>query len=420
MRKVSIFMLLLLSALIAWGGEDETFDLNKAKLTIDSLKQFQNEIVQQAQNVDNTRLKEESKKLTSEDKTNADSYLTKTFNSIDSVLNAYDNYKENPELDQEAQELISSFIKAYKKAILSQDQKKIEIASRSFLIVAEQYYSQFPDFNRKAQDYIKNHRKKAATPQVFNYNEEVQQVETNDSSPTKWDIIAMCIGILGIVTGGYALFWISIGYSRIRKRQNDQEDAIKEMGDRLLKQINDFKTSSYRGPSEYSYPPSTHSAYQPKHSGRNRDSHITKSSSYLVEEPLKYHPTAVTTSQPEERRTQPEPLSQPTKSYLFATVKTGLLIPEFSKVSSENTGDKVYMLILPSPEADVAEFTIVPDMEAAFLKSVISNKETYLPASFCEKSISSNPTKIDVVSQGMAKKVDGKWQVTDRMNIRLV
>ena len=60
-------------------------------------------------------------------------------------------------------------------------------------------------------------------------------------------------------------------------------------------------------------------------------------------------------------------------------------------------------------------------MAQDFMKSVINNRETYLPNVFCEKSIDSHhPTNIEVISQGVAKKVDGKWQVQHRMSIRLV
>lgn len=112
---------------------------------------------------------------------------------------------------------------------------------------------------------------------------------------------------------------------------------------------------------------------------------------------------------------------RPAVSYLYATIKAQSSYPEFFKVSTDNSGDKVFMLILANTEANVAKFTIVPNMSPDFMKSVIIDRETYLPSLFCEKSIdSSNPTRIEVISMGSAKKVDGIWQVQDRMIIRLV
>lgn len=114
-------------------------------------------------------------------------------------------------------------------------------------------------------------------------------------------------------------------------------------------------------------------------------------------------------------------VERPTISYLYATIKAQSPYAEFFKVASENSGDKVFMLTLANPEADVAEFTIAPNMSPDFMKSVIIDRDTYLPSLFCEKSIdSSNPTRIEVNSVGRAKKVDGKWQVQERMIIRLV
>ena len=107
--------------------------------------------------------------------------------------------------------------------------------------------------------------------------------------------------------------------------------------------------------------------------------------------------------------------------YLFATAKAGSSYPEFYNVSRDKTLYKVYMLMLKNEEDEIAEFTIVPDMTPDFMKSVIDDRETHLPPIFCERSIDAqNPTRIEVVSTGIAKKEGGKWTVQERMKIKLV
>jgi len=212
-----------------------------------------------------------------------------------------------------------------------------------------------------------------------------------------WDWIAMGLGILGIAIGCYGVFCVNKAHSRITKRRNE----ISDLESRLMQRINEIKPSSYRGAAADSYVPQPQ--YPPKPQIKRKEPAVIP--------------------QPRQEYTKPQPIveQKSTTSNLFATIKVGSPLAEFFKVSYENSGDKVFMLTLSNPEAEVADFTIVPNMAPDFMKSVIIDRDTYLPAIFCEKSIDSqNPSRIEVLSQGRAKKVDGKWQVQERMSIRLV
>ena len=79
------------------------------------------------------------------------------------------------------------------------------------------------------------------------------------------------------------------------------------------------------------------------------------------------------------------------------------------------------MLTLARPEDNVADYTISPDMSSDFMKSIIIDRDTYLPPVFCEKTVETqNPSTIKVLSKGRAEKIGGRWQVKERMSIRLV
>lgn len=141
----------------------------------------------------------------------------------------------------------------------------------------------------------------------------------------------------------------------------------------------------------------------------------------LSESPVeKIKPVVVTDKK--EQKQPPQPVQEKSSVYyLFATAKAGSNYPEFYNVSRDKTLYKVYMLMLKNEEDEIAEFTIVPDMTPDFMKSVIDDRETHLPPIFCERSIDAqNPTRIEVVSTGIAKKEGSKWTVQERMKIKLV
>ena len=141
----------------------------------------------------------------------------------------------------------------------------------------------------------------------------------------------------------------------------------------------------------------------------------------LSESPVEKTKPVVVTDKKEQKQ-PPRPVQEKSSVYyLFATAKAGSNYPEFYKVSRDKGLDKVYMLTLKNEEDEIAEFTIDPDMTPNFMKSVIDDRNTHLPKNFCViEHYGEDPTRIEVVSNGTAKKEGGKWMVEKPMTIKLV
>lgn len=375
MRKVTSILIMLVSVLTMWGQNTE-FTYEAASNDITELKDAQPEIIQQAN----------ASEIDQTDKKNAEGLLTATFQKLDKVMSVYKQIESDPQLKYEAQQIILEFINAFRSAILDDEQENIQVSTRSFMKVAENSSAKFDEFYRKAQKFIESHPSASQDTGTIKNG--------SASSLIAW--IAFGIGILSLLLSVLALIKINNEHRRISKRKHELEEAER----RINQKINEIKPSSFRGATS-PYAPTRH-VPQPKPQPRKAQ-------------------TPVKPVYREENAQREKVVERPTISYLYATIKAQSPYAEFFKVASENSGDKVFMLTLDNPEADVAEFTIAPNMTPDFMKSVILDRDTYLPSLFCEKSIvSSNPTRIEVNSVGRAKKVDGKWQVQERMIIRLV
>lgn len=403
MRKVTSILIMLVSVLTMWGQNTE-FTYEAASNYITQLKDAQPEIIQQAN---------ASPKIDSKDKKNAEGLLTATFQKLDKVMSVYKQIESNPQLKYKAQQIILEFINAFRSAILDDEQENIQVSTRRFMDVAENSSAKFGEFYSKAQKFIESHPSASgvktdgskAQDNGIGNSEKVGSQDTgttpetikNGSASSLIAWIAFGIGILSLLLSVLALIKINDEHRRISKRKYELEEAER----RINQKINEIKPSSFRGATS-SYAPTQQYVPQPKPQPRKAQ-------------------TPVKPVYREENAQREKVVERPTISYLYATIKAQSPYAEFFKVASENSGDKVFRLTLDNPEADVAEFTIAPNMTPDFMKSVIVDRDTYLPSLFCEKSIvSSNPTRIEVNSVGRAKKVDGKWQVQERMIIRLV
>lgn len=394
---------MLVSVLTMWGQSTE-FNYENASDNIAKLKDAQPTIIQQAN---------ASTRINPTDKAIAESLLTTTFQKLDNVMSVYKQIESDPQLNNEAQLIIVDFLNAYRDAILDDKKEKIQVSTRSFMTVAENSSKKFDEFYSKAQKYIESHPSTSEVEMVGSEvqdpgngnNEEVKsqgdgtisETLKNGSTSSLLAWIALATGMLSLLLSVLGLIRINNEHHRISKRKHELEEAER----RINQKINEIKPSSFRDATS-SYAPSQPSVPQQKPQQRK------------VQAP-------VTHVHREENIQKTKVVERPAISYLYATIKAQSPYAEFFKVATDNSGDKVFMLTLANPEADVAEFTIAPNMSPDFMKSVIVDRDTYLPSLFCEKSIdSSNPTRIEVNSVGRAKKIDGKWQVQERMIIRLV
>lgn len=398
MRKLTILLLLLVSFLNALG-EPDGFTYENAVKAITQLKNKKPIVLEQANN---------SKQIQQNDKDKAESILTSTFEKLDKVMSIYNQIEEDPALKLEAQRLVGDFLDAYSNAILDNDKESIEVTTRRFITVAEEYTPKFDAFYDKAQEYIVTHPKEGCIKEETEESVEntdvslvAEERESNakDSNSTSslWifiSLISLIASLISMVMSVCALRRIKDEHVRIGKRKQKIEDVEK----RLKNEIDNILKSNSYSRSSSSYSPPTPP---------------------LIREPR--HPLPPSEAGKDKQIEGSKVNNSPSPSYLYASIKAQSPFAEFFKVANENSGDKVFMITLEHPDDVVAKFTIAPNMSPDFLKSIIVDRDTYLPLLFCEKSIdSSNPTEIKVVSDGSAKKVDGKWVVQERMSIRLV
>lgn len=391
MKKVSLLFFALISVLTLRGQSESEFNYDHITKVIDSLKNQQPEVLSQF------------KAKQSGDSLEAKNTLDSIFGSLEVVVKKYDVMTDTT-LQAEAQSLIMGFLSEYKKAIYNNDQTAVSISTGNFLKVAKDYLSKLNSFEQKVSEYdppALGEDTDGAAPK----GDEVDVNGDSHKVPV-WVWIIYVVGLLGFIIGIYAI--LAIRYTNIRiNHRRDEVKKLKEQIERLTKEMSDLKPSNFRGPSQNAQVPLSQSKPKPKPKSKRQNVHRD---SLLVTEAQ--HIDLVELPKVEDR---------PTFTNLYATIKVGSPLAEFFKVSSDNTGDKVFMLTLAGTDDETAEFTIAPEMSADFMKSVIVDRDTYLPPTFCERSIDSqNPSTIEVISPGRAKKVEGKWQVQERMSIRLV
>lgn len=429
MRKIITLIIMLAPVLSLWGQgnpydsqfsseelkSDTTVASNPSQLLIkidairhkiDSLKALNVQVLEQC--LDCTGISQE-------DKNNAAEILENTFNNLDSVLAVRDkmvklNQNKYKYLIFEADTLTKGFINNYRKKI-SGSNGEVLIQSARFLKIATNYSQLFEKFKEKANKKISEENAN---------NEEESTVENiNNGIPywsTGWIILAIVIALISLGLNIFTLF-------KIEKKARDIKDnrlQIEELERTLTHKIKEIQGSSVQGLSYQSKP----NKYAPTH-GLYTGIQQSKKGRTGVPPIIKENPNVekgnIKPTETQHSGNKPVVHKQPEVTCLYATIKAQSPYAEFFKVTRENAGDKIFMLIQDKPDADTAEFTISDKMTPDFMKSVILDRDTYLPALFCEKAIvSANPTKIIVEIPGKAKKVDGKWMVQDRMTLRLV
>lgn len=394
----------LCSVLCVWGEEPSGF--NDAKQNIAKLKEKQPEVISNA--MCKKVIKSEDEKIA------AESTLNKTFAFVDIVSSIYEKLESNTLFQEEIVETFNDFIKDYKTAIFDDKGEKISITSQQYLRVAEKYSDKFNSLCNSAINFL--NRQESTEGSIDNGQmEEDDESADNEANRTNEEHKPKSSNLLWIIIGislALALFGVSIGIFSLVKL-NSFHDYLKEKTLKIegaQKSINlkieEIQSSINRRTSSFEYSRSTTQENYNKPTRqelRLRRAHVESAPQRDVHIPSSKEKSEVDTT------------------YLYATVSARSILPEFIKVMNDNPGDRVFMLTLAQPDADVAEFSIVPSMSADFKQSVINDHDTYLSHLFCDKSLySSNPTDIVVDAVGKAKKVDGKWQVQDRMAIRLV
>lgn len=393
MRKIVSILIMLFSVLTMWG-EKMQFTYEDAIETIDDLRVQQNIVVEEALKV----------RVIKDSKEEMDSTLTKAFDTMDKIVLVYPKLDKNKRLQIDALALINDFCIKYRTAIInSEDDPIIKIGSRSFLQVCEDSTPRFESFLDKVQEYLNKMNEEGSDDDEEEKGLDNPLQSNVISSIWLWILLGLVIISLGLNI--YLLNRVNYLNKRINRHRQDIDNIGKESADKIKAE----KTSAYRGIPASSYV--AQPILQPQLQPVNRKNHP---------------PSTTTTSSKASTKTSPDTKTPTGKEsskliHLYGVAKTNSSFPEFYKVSEDESVDKAFVLVIENKDDDTAEYSISPIMSADFKKSVIQDRETFLPPLFCEKNIeSASPTSIEVVSKGKAHKVDGKWQVRERMIIRLV
>ena len=376
MKKILTIIMMFMSVLTLWGqtaNDPLEAQLKGFKDSKDIILGQYKENVEQGINVDII-----GKKM---------DYLFSMISEIDSVCyecSKDSNYaKVYEKIKPYKESLTKNFVKDYNVAIKNPSGEEIYIGSDNFYTVIETFIPKY-----ELLEIVLLSR-----PKDKDYN----VAQTNNTPIALW--ILSAIGSLGFIITIFLLVVIS----RIKSRIDERKYEIGELEKKVLKQKEELLVLINRP--------------QPEADKSIKKTKIPN----IYESPIEKTKPVVVTDKKEQKQS-PQPVQEKSSVYyLFATAKAGSSYPEFYNVSRDKTLYKVYMLMLKNEEDEIAEFTIVPDMTPDFMKSVIDDRETHLPPIFCERSIDAqNPTRIEVVSTGIAKKEGGKWTVQERMKIKLV
>lgn len=436
MKKISILLVMFMSVLISRGQTEPDFN--------DLIREVGDLIIK---NVEVLRQAKDAPGISQDDKDAAPGQLNRTFSVVRNIISEYYAYEDNANLKSRASNLIGEFIRAYKTSILSDDKTRVLVKSRSFLSTTEKYKPQLDELWGEIEDYIGGNMgyadeavKKNNEVEEDNFEDlnspspaindklKTQPPKTeNNSSSSVGTWLALLLGIGGVVLGVISLGVARRADHRAKKLSADLRDYV----NKIDMDIRELRPSNFRGTppaprtkndtqkpiAKYGQPRTVNDSFV---RGQQKQPPYHQTQSQVQEQTTSVQTVPEQLSVPQ--HVEPRPMEKPTATYLFATAKSGEIgQTEFYKVTPENNGDKVFMLTLSNIADEVAVFNIAPNMSADFLRSVLNDRETYLPTLFCDKQIvSANPTRIEVDAPGRAKKVDGKWMIQDRIKIRLV
>jgi len=425
MRKAITLIFLLFTSFCIWGanGNENTLPFYKYEISqkIQYLKQKKDSIGSEAAKA------EKVKKIFEEDSENqVNLILSRTFNELDSLMIIRSTLDAYPGLQAVCDTAANNFLDTfYGKVTKSSDDSTISITSTGFLEVADQAYKEFDQLiDRIILKKIVETNKGAIYSRASEGAEgKATQAENLDGAqPTDakgfnkslWIFISLGIGLLGFCLGIAALIFLISIQKRVF-RHGGKLATYKQELDLVKTELNNAKSSNAKVISTatiVSNNNKSYDRYKPQHNNSRQNSYNTNTQ---FAGSRQQH-VAVPPKLPEKE------VAKSTEIRLYASIKTDARKLDFFKLSEDNHGDKAFVLIIANPEAEVAEFTLAPNLKSDFITNAIQNRETYLPATACEISSAetANPTRIEPLSPGKAKKENGIWTVQSRMSIRIL
>ena len=356
-------------------------------------------------------------------------------NLLDTVLNlqlsiekALPNISDNPELAERAEKLIDDCDKNLYKKLTNPPYPVIMITTDGYLHTLEEYKLKLGNLLQEINTYLSEKEEVVATPDESQDLEVAEiaipfsaqgmrmlqhQIDCNtfmclEVSSTQTMIIICSIVLFLLAILGVIAFFRDLS---LKKRLDENERRIGGLVQQvtyLQSLLANLQPVNQPAAQKKSKPAAQTNTYDTDLYGANAWGSQSQTNT-VRQQPVHQTP----------KKPKPEPV--PTDYRLYATLKAGAVVPEFFKISPEASSDKIFVLTLPNVDSDTATFSIATGtLSAAQMKETIENRDTYLPNTFCEtRNIAPNPTSIEVLSPGKAKKVDGKWMVADRVVINL-
>lgn len=396
MKKFITIIVAFMSVLTLWGQTVEEISINNLKNYLDYFQDQKEEVIRQALN---------QKLIQGKDTV----LITRVINDAEYLYQNYENIAtKNDTLSSEIEKELTEFCSIYFQNITSANQnitsanrESISIGTNKFLKTIRKYQVPF----EKLCGQVENILVPQEADGVDKYDTPENAIEptedlVQDSQPQDTTLLHVFL-ILSLIVGAASAIFAALAL----RKANSTDKKLKKLKtkiDNIAKVDSSSKPRNNQTRNRTTYPAPATAKTEP---------------TYPSQQSVQYNNVAVTPPPAPERKENVN--KTPQETYLYANTNANGGI-EFYKVTTENSGDKVFMIILKKVDDENGEFTIAA-MSADFMKEVIVNRDMFLPPAFCEKIIGSqNPTRIEVDTKGKAKKVGGRWQIQERMKIRLI
>lgn len=388
MKKFITIIVAFMSVLTLWGQTDEEKEIK------DFLDYFQT-------NKDNVCQQALEKKLIQDKDT---VLITRVIND---AVYLYQNYRNiatiNETLSSEIERKLTAFCRTYfNNIIIREDSNKynIYIETSKFLTTIKSYQDTFYSLHEQVKNILESQETDENNEDNIPKGLEDTEDLVQDSQPQDTTLLHVFL-ILSLIVGAASAIFAALA---LRKANSTDKELkkLKTKIDNIVKVDSSSKPRNNQTRNRTTYPAPATAKTEP---------------TYPSQQSAQYNNVAVTPPPAPERKENVNKTPQETYLYANANANGGI---EFYKVTTENSGDKVFMIILKKVDDENGDFTIAP-MSDNFMREVIANRDMFLPSTFCERIVGSpNPTRIEVDAKGKARKVGGKWQMQERMRIRLI
>lgn len=372
MKKFITIIVAFMSVLTLWGQTDEDKYINDC---LNFFQENEDKVIQQARE---NHFIEDKDTLLINVVVNDAKYLSNHSGICDTLL--------YPEITTQ----LIEFCEQYYQDITSINEEGIAIDSNKFFITIKTYQKLF----KLLRTLVEEAERKSKLYSDDNSSSSI-------SLPNVLLILILVICISGVVLTVLTLNEVKKKNKEAKKpKTNTSEKANIEVPNKKSHKDKTKDKTGVQTTDTSSVPPGTESAYPTQPS-------------------MQYNNVVATPSAVPERKENINKVPQETYLYAIANANVNGEIGLY-KVTTENSGDKVFMIILKKADDENGDFTIAP-MSDNFMRVAIADRNTYLPSQFCESTLNSpNPTRIEVIEKGKARKVGGKWQMQERMKIRLI